>query len=490
VRKRSGGWFRLAAAATSAALLLTACSSVVNGHPRLGNAPDANLAVRGDSGGPFDTTVKNSLSDVMDFWTDAYPKVSGGKPLEPLKGGLYSVDGLKVAQTHDTGAAKAEGCVAKSPSFIVDNGAFCTLDDSIVWDRAPTHLFARLADKYGPLMVALIFAHEFGHAVQYRLGIFDENLPTIDTESQADCAAGAWAAYALKGQAAHFRDVSPQKLDAALEGFLDGRDGTPGTPQDISHGNGFDRLSAVADGIDKGATYCYSDGYFDSREFTERPFSSEADYEAGGNTSIDEVLKPGSDNFFVNDLNRFWTKSAGTIAGTINKTFTPVEIAEADHPPCASSAEFGYCPDDNTVYFNRTFAEEAYNSLPGVEGDPKTGNITLSTNQPADFALGVLFAIGWGMAVRHQLFDRSLDDRSALLAAICYTGAYAKDINVDPLTTREHKDITLSPADLDEATSSMLDQVGKAQAFGARGTTGLDRIQAFVKGYRGGDSDC
>jgi hypothetical protein len=36
----------------------------------------------------------------------------------------------------------------------------------------------------------------------------------------------------------------------------------------------------------------------------------------------------------------------------------------------------------------------------------------------------------------------------------------------------------------------MLDQVGKPVAFGDRGTSGLDRIQAFVKGYRGGLSVC
>jgi predicted metalloprotease len=485
VRKGWPRWIRIAAGTASAALVLAACSTVVDGHATIGNAPNATLDVNGDSGGEFDTAVKNSLSDVFDFWRTEFPKISGGKSLEPLKGGLYSVDGLKVAETHDAGAAKAEGCIARNPNFIVNNGAFCLIDDSIAWDRAPSHLFAQLAQKYGSLMVALIFAHEVGHAISYRLGVFDKDLPTIDTESQADCAAGAWAAYALKGQAAHVRDITPQKLDAALEGFLDGRDATPGTPADVSHGNGFDRLSAVADGIDKGATYCFSDGYFASRVFTERPFSSEDDYSSGGNTTIDEVLKAGSDNFFVNDLNRFWTQAAKRI----NKTFTPVKIAEADHPSCASApTEFGYCPDDNTVYFNRTFAQEAYNSLPGVDGDPENGNITLSDNQPADFALGVLFAIGWGMAVRHQLFDRSLDDKSALTSAVCYTGAYAKDVNVEVGTAG--KDITLSPADLDEATSSMLDQVGKNQAFGDRGTTGLDRIQAFVKGYRGGLSVC
>jgi predicted metalloprotease len=342
-----------------------------------------------------------------------------------------------------------------------------------------------LADKYGPLMVALIFAHEMGHAISARMGVFKLDLPTIDTESQADCAAGAWAAYALAGKAAHFRDITPQKLDEALEGFLDGRDSTPGTPADVSHGNGFDRLSALADGIDRGATYCYSDGYFASRTFTERPFRNEAEYGAGDNTPLRIVLQPGPNNFFVKDLNRFWTAAASDIG----KTFTPVKITEATHPPCEPASEFGYCPADNTVYYNATFAHDAYYSLPDVAGNPQNGNVTLVSNQPGDFALGVLFAIAWGMAVRHQLFDGSVDDEAALQSAICYTGAYAKDVNVDP-ATHPDKDITLSPADLDEATSSMLNQVGKPIAFGSRGMTGLDRIQAFVKGYRGGLSVC
>jgi hypothetical protein len=115
--------------------------------------------------------------------------------------------------------------------------------------------------------------------------------------------------------------------------------------------------------------------------------------------------------------------------------------------------------------------------------------VQLLTDQPADFALGVLFAIAWGMAVRHQLFDRSLDDGDALRSAVCYSGAYAKDINLADDPTQS-KFILLSPADLDEATSAMLDQVGKSVAFGDRGTSGLDRIQAFVKGYRGGLSVC
>ena len=107
--RRATRWI---AAAAGASVLLAGCSSVVNGTPRVANAPNADLAVHGDSGGSFDTAVKNSLSDVNDFWRTQFPKISGGKSLPPLKGGLWSVDGLEVAETGDAGAAKSEACIA------------------------------------------------------------------------------------------------------------------------------------------------------------------------------------------------------------------------------------------------------------------------------------------------------------------------------------------------------------------------------------------
>ncbi|HET6876082.1 MAG TPA: hypothetical protein VFH38_00980 [Jatrophihabitans sp.] len=472
-------------AGVAVALVLSACATTLTGKPTIANAPNANLPVVGDSHTAFDTTVKNALSDIEAFWRVNYPKISGGKPLPPLKGGLYSVDGLQVAETgHASGPASKEACIAQDPGFIVDNAAFCILDDSIAWDRSPKHLFAQLADHYGSLMIAMVFAHEFGHAISYRQGVFNSNPKTILTESQADCAAGAWAASLLKHQDPHFRNVTRNDIDEALEGYLDGRDTVPASELDISHGNGFDRLSALADGIDHGVTYCYSPHYFD-RTFTERPYSTKSDAAAGGNTPLATATAPNS--FLVKDLNRFFTGAAQSIG----KQFQPVQIMETSSPSCTAvkPTQFFYCPDDNTVKFTPAFAKAAYYSLPGISVEQGTGNVTLLFNQPADFALGELFAMGWGMAVRHQLFSRSMDSTEAVLSAVCYSGAYAKDVNIayDPTRT---KFLTLSPADLDEALSALLNQSLQGRSFGQRGMTGLDRVQAFVKGYDGGLSAC
>lgn len=476
--------------AVAATLALSACGAAVDGSGSAENAPDANLNVQGvDSSSSFDRLAQNSLSDIEAFWKVEYPKVSGGKPLKSLKGGLYSVDGAKVIQTKSASGQPVEknACAQRSIGFLVDNAAYCRIDDSIVWDRVDKHLFAELADHYGDFTVALIFAHEFGHAVSNRLGVFDSDPKTIYTESQADCAAGAWAKGVVDHRGPHFRDITPAKVDEALEGFLNGRDSTPENVDEISHGNGFDRLSAVADGYDKGVTYCYGKNYFDSRVFTERPFNSSQEAQQGDNTPFEEVIKTGSKNFFVNDLNRFWTDAAKKIG----KTFTPVKIAQADHPKCGTSesAEFGYCPNDNTVYFSRNFAQKAYNSLPDLSVDRSNGNVTLLFNQPADFALGTMFGIAWGFAVRSQLFKRDMTGGDALLAGLCYTGAYAKNINI-PSGSVKGIDLTLSPQDLDEGVAATLDEVPQDTAFGDRGTTGLNRIQAFFKGYKGGLSVC
>jgi predicted metalloprotease len=481
----------LLAAVTATVALLAGCATVIDGTPTVVLAPNANLNVVGDSHSPFDTLAKNALSDVMAFWQTEYPKISGGRALPPLKGGLYSIDGATVVATGKIpGPAGREGCVAKKPDFIIDNAAFCTVDDSIVWDRDPNHLVGVLTNRYGPLLTALAFAHEFGHALQYRLGIFDQDPLVIDTESQADCAAGAFLAQIVAGRAPHFRST-PVELDQALLGYLQVRDSTPASNGDISHGDGFDRLSAIDDGLTKGATFCYSPTYFD-RKFTERPFVTDSDYLSGGNEPLSQVLDPNDTSKDPNagglqpDLNRFWTAAAKLV----NRPFTPVSIAQADHPKCgaSSTSQFGYCPDDNTVYYSSAFARKAYYSLTDKTIDQNNGNVTLQDNQPADFALGTLFATGWGMAVLHQLFAKTIDGAGALLSAACYVGAYAKDINVEPSSSSPQ--FVLSPPDLDEATEAMITLVGSDQAFGTRGTTGFQRIQSFVKGYNQGLAAC
>jgi predicted metalloprotease len=458
------------------------CTSTIAGQ---GQINPLGMPVHGDSGDRFDNEVKIALADVTMYWQDTYPTIAHGAKLPPLKGGLYSVDGANVVATNTTpSSARGNKCLQRRLSFIVDNAAYCQLDDSIIWDRGTDHLLPVLTQRYGPTLTALVFAHEFGHAVQHRLHIDVGNgVRTIDIESQADCAAGAFAGAALAGKASHVH-ITTADLDRALDGYFQVRDSTPDTPSDATHGNGFDRINALQLGIEHGARYCFSPSYLHDRTYTERGYVDPTDYYAQGNQPLAVML---SRNGIAPDLNRFWLQAGSKI----NETFHNVRLARADHPQCGSAdaaSQFGYCPNDNTVYYSNAFAQKAYYSITDIVVNRHDATVSLQPHQPGDYALGFLMAVAWGMAARAQFFHRSTTDHDALVAAICYAGAYSEDIN-RAQTSPTHKYV-LSPPDMDEATAAALGLVDLNTAFGARGTTGLDRVRAFVNGYTGGLASC
>lgn len=467
---------------TAVTLALASCRTTVAGT---GIVNPLGVVVHGDVGDHFDAVAKAALAGVIDYWRATYPTIAHGAALPPLKGGLYSVDGAGVVATsHAPASARGNKCLQRRASFIVDNAAYCQLDDSIVWDRAPQHLLPVLSDEYGPALTALVFAHEFGHAIQHRLHIdVGGSVRTIDIESQADCAAGAFAAAALAGNAAYF-SLTPATLDRALEGYFQIRDSTPDTPSAATHGNGFDRINALQLGIEHGAAYCFAPAYLHDRTYTERGYVDPADYNDQGNQPLAAVLGA---NGITPDLNRFWRDAAQRTG----HTFRNVQLAQADHPACGSlsaSSQFGYCPDDNTVYYSASFARLAYFSITDVVIDNTDATVQLVRDQPGDFALGFLLAVAWGMAARAQFSGLPTTGTDALRSAICYAGAYSEDINrANPDKTHQY---VLSPPDMDEATSAALTLVDLDIAFGARGTTGLQRVQQFVTGYDGGLGAC
>ena len=465
-----------------AALMLTGCSvGTVGGvgayapPSTAGNVPASQFKINGDGGTAFDQLARNSLTDVEQFWKKAYPSVSGGKPLRPLSGGVYSV-----VTGHPN---PQEECMRKVPAAADNNAFYCSLDDAFAYDRAG--LVKTVASQVGDNFVPLVFAHEFGHLIQNRLQIDN---PSILLESQADCASGAFmAAEAGSGKVTlsnrHFV-IDPKTLDQVAVGMILLRDYSPHSAEDQgSHGNGFDRLSAFSDGFDHGPAYCYAANW-KSRKFTERAYSTAADEANQGNETLQQVLNPGpaasGGGGLQPQLNKYWSNAFKSI----NKTFKSVAFKQATSPPCASSSvRLGYCANDNTVYYDYATAAKIYNSMPVIAKSPSTGRITVSQNAPADYLLGALFSMGWGMAVRSQL-GLSIDGDTALLGAACYAGAFAESIN--SLTAS----FSLSPQDMDEASVAVMEQADQPTVFGARNTTAFERIASFKKGYFGTLTAC
>ena len=81
-------------------------------------------------------------------------------------------------------------------------GAFyCQEGDFLVYDDGADGVLATLSTEFGPPILGVVLAHEYGHVVQARAGDLERGLPTITTEQQADCFAGAWVARAVRGEA-------------------------------------------------------------------------------------------------------------------------------------------------------------------------------------------------------------------------------------------------------------------------------------------------
>jgi predicted metalloprotease len=460
------------------ALVVSGCANTKSGsgkpsaEPIAPNVTAQQFPINGDGGTSFDQLARNALVDIEAFWTQAYPLVSNGAKFKPLSGGVYSVETNK--------PNTAEECMRRSPKAANNNAFYCPLDDAFAYDR--TGLVKIITDKLGPNFAALVFAHETGHLIQDRLNI---DGPSIDIETQADCASGAFMAAeagsmtsTIRLATRHFA-IDPTNLDQTVLGMILLRDSRPqASTTEGAHGNGFDRMSAFSDGFNNGVKYCYSKDW-SSRQFTERPYVSQDDYTNQGNLALSEILDPSAG--LIPDLNRFWT----TAFKSISRTFKPVAIKQADTPPCAgdSSTKFTYCASDNTVYYSLAAATAAYNSVPVIALNA-SNQVTIKENAPGDFALGAMFAYAWGMAVRSQ-FGQSTEGGDALLAASCYVGAYAKDVN-----TTQSTSFALSPPDMDEATVTVLKTVGGDNYFGMRNTTGFQRIKSFNTGYFGSLTKC
>src|SRR3712207_2922974 len=128
-------------------------------------------------------------------------------------------------------------------------------------------------------------AHEFGHAVQGRVGSPDAS---IATETQADCYAGAWSAWVADGEASHSQ-LREAELDDLLRGYFLLRDpvGTS-TAQESAHGSYFDRVSAFQEGFDDGPQAC-RDRFGPQRIFTQGEFTSDVDFANRGNAPFPDT---------------------------------------------------------------------------------------------------------------------------------------------------------------------------------------------------------
>ncbi len=200
-----------------------------------------------DSGGdlPYDDIAPIITTDLERYWTEVMPEIYGVDWIPLTAFGPYFVS--------DPDTLPGCGDEAIDPSEYAGNAFYCTADDYIAWDEEG--LMPALYEDFGDFAVAMVIAHEWGHAVQARAEV--SGTP-FELEQQADCFAGAWVASVILEKSENLT-LSPGDLDEAISGFVVFRD-APGTAMDDpnARGSAFQRVSAFQDGVINGAEPCAS----------------------------------------------------------------------------------------------------------------------------------------------------------------------------------------------------------------------------------------
>jgi predicted metalloprotease len=413
------------------------------------NAPTPALNVRNGDGGEIDKLATSAIADVEKYWAEFLPANFGGMRFEPVKS-LLSYDA--------NGADQKTACTSTKG---VVNAFYCRSDDSVAWDRGV--LLPALQQRFGTMSVVTVLAHEFGHAVQFRLGEkagITKNTPTIVTEQQADCFAGGYFRWVAEGKSDYYQVSTAEGLNQVLAALFSIRDPAGNSAAERgAHGTAFDRTFAFQTGFEKTPKDCaaMNDANVKAR-ITEQPF-------AKNDTGRGDV--------------KFNQANVDLLKGSLNDAFKGAGVQAPEIvnqggkcPSSKGTPPASYCAENNTVSIDLAALAalsqpidrqaESEGAGPGGRGD-----FAAFAEIASRYALGIQKGVG-----------ASLDNPNAGLRTACLVGAWAK-------VTNGPGKLRLSPGDLDEAIAELLqpNSLVSADVNGARPANGFQRVQALRKGY-------
>jgi predicted metalloprotease len=330
-----------------------------------------------------DEFVAVALADIDRWLTEVYPEVYGA-PWEPLAGGV--VAGYPERQSDLPGCGEPTTSYPDLNSFAA---FYCSLGDFVVYDDGDDSLLTALADGFGVSVMGVVMSHEYGHAIQQRIGALDEFIPTIFTEQQADCFSGAWVGQAYRGESPLLR-LGDVDVRAGLIAMLEVRDPV-GTNQlvDGGHGSAFDRVGAFQEGFLLGPARCAEllDEPLPLMPNEFQPLS--LDEALGGNApyDCDELRDLGATDaeiaecspapvFLADDLNDFWATSldAGFPALSPQPVADLTLVTCDDAVPIADEALL--CPAEGVVAYDEPDVLSLYREF-------------------GDFTLGYFYGVAW-----------------------------------------------------------------------------------------------
>jgi predicted metalloprotease len=453
INNRPAGAAPVVAALVAGVLLLTdACSVVVPGiaHPAASQEATPATAALAAQSDPAGRVAEATVESLQEFWRAEFPAAFGRE--------WRDIATFAPVDTQDPGAPPPP-CINRAAD-LADQAFYCPAADAVAWDA--DGLMPDLHERFGPAGVAVVIAHEVGHAVQSRLGVDadqdrdPQRFPTILLESMADCYAGAALARFAEEPVAGL-PLGPAERDQAMLALVGFRDPLGVEAGDAAaHGNAFDRVSAFQDGWTEGATLC-AGMTVENRTFTQRRFASEADLARGGNLPLQELL-----TFVERDAIEFF--------GGLAPGWEPPELGTGGACPVDELAAQGpaaYCPDDGGVAVDLTALEELHDDV-------------------GDFAGATLVAGRYGLAMLDATGEPPVGTPAGA-ATTCLTGAYTGRLfDADD-------GFRLSPGDLDEAVQVLLlaDWVARdADGASDPDDRGFERIGRFRTGLLDGPAAC
>jgi len=127
-----------------------------------------------------------------------------------------------------------------------ENALYCSRSNSIHYDQS---FMNDLLTDIGDFAVAFVIAHEWGHFIQDRLGLFTQS--SLDNELQADCLAGAYTRFAEQSGILEAGDLEEGRT-------LLSRIGDPENGQELrnAHGTAAQRLASFEIGLAGGINAC------------------------------------------------------------------------------------------------------------------------------------------------------------------------------------------------------------------------------------------
>ena len=405
-----------------------------------------------------DAIIEKAVDDVQSYYEEIFPKLYG-EPFQPLSGGTFPYG--------PANPPPACGGTGKSDyREVAQNAFYCPLGDFMAWDT--DNLTNDLLDNFGPYTLAIVVAHELGHAIQARHGILDNRFITFVTEQQADCFAGAYTQHVQQGGSKDFT-VELSDLDNAIGGFLLIRDpvGTDTVHDVAAHGSAFQRISAFEDGLRDGPEKCksYEDESFNFVPETFDP--GDPNPELSVNLPFPEV-----EPLVIANLEGFWRAAFNDIS----KTWEPAKINAfdpADGVRCGGDTAKGddalglvfYCAADDTLNWDEKHLMPAVYEI-------------------GDLAEAVVIANEYSSRAQH-LAELPTDSLDARLQVDCFTGVWVATTKTNEInnTLPNEAQIFLSPGDLDEAVSAFLEFSKASSSESGNANSAFQHLDAFRTGF-------